>query len=184
MIIRGSDGDDEEKIVEMEIGLCRKYRLSRKSLYSVLRHGDFHRTYKDPERFWTPVCYAAFSGKLLSHNLAYGPLSVLLADFALESEAHGASWRAVQWEEMSAGSPYRRSLRDSVAIAHRYACCVADDYAFPAPDIVERLTPDQFRQFNDYLAYVSEHALIPAGKYARLACKRQLDDLSKSTKVI
>lgn len=184
MIIRGSDGDDEEKIVEMETGLCRKYRLARKSLYPVLRHADFHQTYKDPERFWAPACYAAFSGKLLSHNLAHGPLSALLADFARESEAHGASWRAVQAEEMRTGSPSRRSLRDYVAIGLRYACAVADDYALPDADILDRLSPEQFEQFNDYLQFVSEHALIPAGKFARLACKRQLDDLSKSTKVI
>jgi hypothetical protein len=183
MITRGSDGDDEEKIVEMEAGLCRKYRIAKKLLYPALRHADFHQTYEDPERFWTPACYAAFSGKLLSHNLAYGPLSALLADFARESEVHRASWQAVQVEGMFSRA-YERTLRDHVAIGHRYACAVADDYAFPAPDLVERLTPDQFRQFNDYLAYVSEHALIAAGKFARLACKRQLDDLSKSTKVI
>jgi hypothetical protein len=183
MIIRGADGDDDEKIAEIEAGLCRKYRLSKKMLYPALRHADFHRAYKDPERFWAPVCYAAFSGTLLSHNLAYGPLSVLLKDFTRESEAHGASWRAAQAEEMSAGS-LRRSLRDHVAIAYRYTCAVANDYSFPSSDILGVLTPDQFRQFNDYLAYVSEHALIPACKYARLACQRQLDDLSKSPKVI
>jgi hypothetical protein len=180
MIIRGSDGDDEEEIVEMEAGLCRKYRIAKKLLYPALRHADFHQTYKDPERFWTPVCYAAFSGKLLSHNLAHGPLRALLADFTRESEAHGASWRAVQVEEIFAKA-FERTLRDHVAVGHRYACAVAADYVFPDPDILGRLTPDQFRQFNDYLAYVSEHALISAGKYARLACKRQLDDLSKST---
>lgn len=181
MIIRGNDGDDEEKIAAMETGLCRKYRLARKLLYPVLRHADFHRTYADPERFWKPVCYAAFSGKLLSHSLAYGTLSALLADFARESEAHGASWHAVQVEDMRA---LERILRDHVAVAHRYACAVADDYVLPAPDLLERLNPDQFREFNDYLAFISERALIPAGKFARLACQRQLDDLSKSTKVI
>lgn len=183
MIIRGSDGDDEEKIVEMEASLCRKYRIARKLLYPVLRHADFHRTYSDPERFWTPVCYSAFSGRLLSHNLGFGPLSALLADFARESEAHGASWQAVHTEDIRTKA-FERTLRDHVAIGHRYACAVADDYAFPVPDILGWLTPAQFREFNDYLAYVSEHALIPAGKHARLACKRQLDDLSKSTKVI
>jgi hypothetical protein len=48
MIIRGADGNDEQRIVEMENGLCRKYRLSRKLLYPVLQHADFHQTWKDP----------------------------------------------------------------------------------------------------------------------------------------
>jgi hypothetical protein len=180
MIIRGADGDDEEKIVEMEIGLCRKYRLARRALYPTLQHADFHRTYKDPERFWTSVCYAAFSGVVLSHNLAHKSLNALLQDFAQESEAHHASWNVVQAEAMCGGSRDRQ-LRNHTAIALRYACAVADDYVLPGPDVIGRLTPEQFRELNDYVQFVSEQ-LIPAGKYARLACKRQLDDLSRSTK--
>jgi hypothetical protein len=96
----------------------------------------------------------------------------LLEDFSLESEARRASWRVVQAEKMNA-------LRDHIAIAHGYACATANDYVFPAADIIGRLTPDQFRQFNGYLSYVSEHALIPVCKMARLARRRQLNDLAK-----
>jgi hypothetical protein len=178
MIIQ-SDPEGDEQIQAMEERLARTYRLAPKDLYAVLRHADFHRTWKDRPQDWNAAAYAAFSGEVLTHTLDHERLKGLLADFDGERASHRTAWEASSIEDLQKGER-RRQYRNHVAIAHRYACAVASDYVFPVPDILDRLTPDQFRQFNDYLAYISEHALIPAGKLARLACQRQLDDLARS----
>jgi hypothetical protein len=183
MIIRGADGNDEQRISEMEDRLCRKYRLSRKLLYRTLAHADFHRMYKDPAKYWSIPCYAAFSGKVLTHNLAHGPLNALLGDFARGCEAHRRSWDSVGFELFKNEGPEvpeRRQFRDHVAIAHRYACVLADDYIFPDEELAGKLTEVQLVELNDYLDFVSKECPIPAGKMARLAAKRQLEDLARS----
>jgi hypothetical protein len=179
MIIRGVEGDDEEIVAEMESRLCRKYRLSRKLLYPALGHADFHSYYKDPARFWSAPAYAAFSGTLLPHTLAYEQLNALLADFAEACDAHAASWNRVSVDAIFARSGDRRE-RDHVAAAYRYTCAVADDYRFPNLEFLGQLTPAQFAELDAYLNYISKERLIPACKQARQACQRQINDLSRA----
>jgi hypothetical protein len=179
MIIQGAEGDDLGRIEDMEADLCRKHRVGKKLLYPILRQADFHRTYQDPPEFWTTPAYAAFSGVLLTHKFGFEQLKSLLSDFTAQHLLISASWAAVASGELSETS-LNRAYRDHVAIAHRYACAVANDYAFPTPDLLGRLTAEQFQQFNAYLEYVSTKCLIPAGKHARLACARQLRDLERS----
>lgn len=179
MIIQGAEGDDLARIEDMERDLCRKHKVGRKVLYPTLRQADFHRTYQDPPEFWTTPAYTAFSGVLLTHKLGFDQLKSLLSDFTAQRLLMTASWAAVASGELSE-KPLNRAYRDHVAIAHRYACAVANEYTFPEPDLLGRLTPEQFQQFNAYLEYVSLRCRIPAGKYVRLACARHLNDLATS----
>src|SRR2546422_8626436 len=130
MIIRSADGDDEERIQEMEAELCRRHRNRRKQLYPILRHADFHNTRNDRPEHWHPAAYAAFSGTLLKHKLGYEELKALLDDFVRERERHLASWNAVIAEDLQRRST-ERSPRDYVAISHRYMCGVVGKYHPP-----------------------------------------------------
>jgi hypothetical protein len=179
MIIQGADGDDLARIEDMEADLCRKDRVSKKLLYPILQQADFHWTYQDPPEFWTAPAYAAFSGTLLNHKLGFEQLESLYSDFTSQRLLIDASWAAVVARELIKNKSHR-SDRNHVAIAHRYACAVADDYTFPAPDLLGRFSAQQYEQFTDYLDYVSTERRIAAGKHVRQACERQLTDLAKS----
>src|SRR5512133_364738 len=179
VIVKGAAGDDLAKIQDMEYDLCRKHRIAKKLLYLILQHADFHRTYQDPPEFWTPPAYAAFSGVLLAHKFGFEQLNSLHSDFTCQRLLMHASWGAVVARDLIESKSHR-SCRNHVAIAHRYACAVADDYTFPAPDLLGRFSAEQYEQFNDYLEYVSTKCRIPAGKAARQACARQLTDLAES----
>jgi hypothetical protein len=179
MIIQGAEGDDLARIQDMEADVARKHRIGRKALYATLRHADFHRTYQDPPEHWTTPAYAAFGGVLLTHKLGFDQLKSLYSDFTAQRLLMSASWAAVASGELSE-KPLNRAYRDHVAIAHRYACAVANEYTFPEPDLLGRMTPEQFQQFNFYLEYVSSRCRIPAGKYVRQACARHLNDLGTS----
>jgi hypothetical protein len=181
MIIQ-SDPEGDETIEEMEERLASTYRIARKDLYSALQHADFHRTYQDPPEHWNSAAYSAFSGEVLTHTLGCERLTDLLADFTREREARRAAWEAISFEDLQSKGAPRRQYRNHVAIAHRYACTTAADYVFPVADLMGRLAPEQQAQLNSYLAWIGEHALNPAGKMARLACQRQLEDLAKSTR--
>jgi hypothetical protein len=176
-------GPDDQTILEMEETLCRRYRLSRKMLYPALRHADFHKTYKDPARYWNVAAYGAFSGEVLRHKLEYEGLERLLQDFKRARELHRSSWATVVAGGLAENAA-DRTYRNHWAIAHRYCCAVADDYAFPEPNLLERFTAEEFEQFNAYLEYVSSRCRISAGKHVRQACARQLDDREKSHRAV
>jgi hypothetical protein len=178
MIIQGAEGDDLARIEDMERDLCRKYKVRRKLLYPILQQADFHRTYQDPPEFWTAPAYAAFSAVLLAHELAFKQLKSLISDFTTQRLLMDKSWAAVATRHLIKNES-ERTYRNHVAIAHRYACCVANDYSFPEPYLLGRFTIEQYLEFNSYLEYVTR-CLIPAGKHARLACARQLNDQEKS----
>lgn len=101
MIIKGANGNDEQRISQMEEGICRRNRIARRQLYPALCQADFHETYKDPARFWSPPCYAAFSGKVLTHRLGYEGLKALLEDFTHERELLRPSWAVVAWDGLT-----------------------------------------------------------------------------------
>jgi len=179
MIVQGAAGDDLAKIQDMEYGLCRRHRVARKLLYPTIRHADFHRTYEDPPEHWNAAAYAAFSGDVLAHKLAFEQLKSLYSDFTAQRFLLSTSWAAVTATEFQ-GKPLNRAYRDHVAIAMRYACAVADDYVFPEPDLLGKFNSQQFEQFNAYLEYVSTKSRIIACKQVRQACARQLSDLERS----
>jgi hypothetical protein len=178
MIIKSAAGDDLARIEDMERDLSRKHKVGRKSLYAILRHADFHATYQDPPEHWMPAAYSAFSGVLLTHKLGFEQLKSLHSDFNVQRLLMSASWSAVASGELSE-KPFNRAYRDHAAIAHRYACAVANEYTLH-PDLLGRLTAEEFEQFNTYLEYVSSRCRIPAGKYVRQACARHLRDLERS----
>ncbi len=183
MIIRSPNGDDLTKVQDMEADLCRKHRVGKKLLFPILQQADFHWTYQDPPEFWTARAYCAFSGTLLNHKLGFDQLKSLYSDFTTRRLLMHASWAAVAARELMENQSHR-SYRNHVAIAHRYASCVANDYSFPEPYLLGRFTMEQYLELNAYLEYVSTRSLIPAGKHARLACARQLNDREKSHRAV
>jgi transcriptional regulator with XRE-family HTH domain len=187
---------------EWEALLCSRYGLkSMTGLYESLRHADFHQKWKDPAQYWTRASYAAFSGAIITHRLTPEKLRNLLADFHGRRDFGLAAKKQMTAREFQAqiedalredvaesfnnqGPEItdRRQVHDHVAVAHRYACAMADDYVWPPRDayIAGEMTPAQLVELNSYLEFVATECKIPAAKITRLAAKRQLDDLARS----
>lgn len=184
-----------------EACLCKQYRLeSTEVLYQAVAHADFHSTYQDPTRYWTIASYSAFTCAVVRQRLSPERLQNLCTDFQARRDfglAAKKDMAAPEFaeqldqalteyaiEEVLEEAPVMRQVRDFVAIGFRYACCVADDFIWLDPLLPGRLTAEQMIELNDYVNFVSTKCRIPAGKPARQACQRQLDDLAKSGGVV
>jgi hypothetical protein len=186
--------------------LCARYTLkSTEVLYEALRHADFHETGNGPSEpdkleHWNLASYAAFSGVVVRHKLGPEQLQDLLAHFRARHDLGLAAKRKLSTAEFAEeiedalteegfksfdhDGPYTRQLCDYIAVAHRYACATSGRYDFPPrePCIAGLMTPaEQELAFapDGFVACVMEKG-NPAGKWARLACERHLEDLLKS----
>jgi len=89
-----------------------------------------------------------------------------------------ASWAAVAAREVMENKSHR-SYRNHVAIAHRYACCVANDYSFPEP-VSARPIHDGTVRGTEYVPGIRVHEIPYSSRQARASSLRTT--VERSTK--